>query len=53
MCFNNECARIEIIEVQEKIKVVIHFDREGEPLIIQYWDERTIPYKQYLFTEWI
>lgn len=51
MCQNKECKFIEIIEIRDNIKVVIHYDENDKPILIEYWDERKSPYKQSLFEE--
>jgi hypothetical protein len=40
MCLDEKCGRIDIIEIYDDIKVVIHYERNGnkQPFFIQYWD---------------
>ncbi len=40
MCLDEKCGRIDIIEIYDDIKVVIHYERSGnkQPFFIQYWD---------------
>jgi hypothetical protein len=40
MCQNNNCRFIEIIEIHDNIKVVIHYDKNHKPILIEYWDEK-------------
>jgi hypothetical protein len=49
MCQKKECCSIEIIEIHDKVKVVIHYDKNEKPILIQYWDDRKSPYTQILF----
>lgn len=51
MCLKNNCKYIEIIEIHDNIKIVIHYDDDRKPILIQYWDERKSPYQQFLFEE--
>jgi hypothetical protein len=39
MCLDEKCGRIDIIEIYDDIKVVLHYERGGDkPFFIQYWD---------------
>jgi hypothetical protein len=49
MCQKKECRFVEIIEIHDKIKVVIHYDENDKPILIQYWDERSSKHQQTLF----
>ena len=39
MCQKQNCYHIEIIEIHNNIKIVVHYDKELNPIFIQYWDE--------------
>ena len=39
MCMDEKCGRIDIIEIYDDIKVVLHYEKDGDkPFFIQYWD---------------
>jgi len=39
MCMDEKCGRIDIIEIYDDIKVVLHYEKGGDkPFFIQYWD---------------
>jgi hypothetical protein len=39
MCLDEKCGRIDIIEIYDDIKVILHYERGGDkPFYIQYWD---------------
>jgi hypothetical protein len=33
------CCNIEIIEIHDGVKVVLHYNKDGRPIFIQYWNE--------------
>lgn len=39
MCLKPDCCLIEIIEIKDDIKVVIHYNCLNEPIFIQYWND--------------
>ena len=39
MCRKKKCCNIEIIEIHNGIKVVLHYDKDGIPFFIQYWND--------------
>lgn len=39
MCMKKGCCNIEIIEIHDGVKVVLHYNKDGRPLLIQYWNE--------------
>lgn len=39
MCNKKSCCNIEIIEIHKKIKVVLHYNKDGRPILIQYWND--------------
>ena len=40
MCEHPECKVINIIEINDNgVKVVIHYNSDFEPILIQYWDD--------------
>jgi hypothetical protein len=40
MCLDKKCGRIDIIEIYDNIKVVLHYSKDSnEPFFIQYWDK--------------
>jgi len=39
MCNKKSCCNIEIIEIHRNIKVVLHYNKDGRPIFIQYWNE--------------
>jgi hypothetical protein len=39
MCLKKRCCNIEIIEIHNGIKVVLHYDKDGKPILIQYWND--------------
>lgn len=43
MCLDERCFFIEIIEIHDDVKVVLHFARDNpsEPIFVQYWDNST------------
>lgn len=41
MCQKEECKLIEIIEIKDGVKVVLHYNKYKEPIFIQYWDDNT------------
>lgn len=41
MCSKSNCYYIEIIEIRNEEKVVIHYDPKGKPVLIQYWKDKT------------
>ena len=38
MCSLDNCKSIEIIEIYDGVKVVIHYDENHIPILFQYWD---------------
>jgi hypothetical protein len=49
MCLKTNCFYIECIEIRDNVKVVLHYDRQDKPILIQYWDETKRPNLQLLF----
>ena len=39
MCLRKDCCNVEIIEIHNKVKVVLHYNQDGRPLLIEYWNE--------------
>ena len=39
MCEKKACCNIEIIEIHNGIKVVLHYNKDGRPIQIQYWND--------------
>lgn len=39
MCELTECKFITIIEIKDGVKVVIHYNSDLTPVLIQYWDD--------------
>ena len=39
MCEKKGCCNIEIIEIHNGIKVVLHYNKDGRPILIQYWND--------------
>ena len=39
MCEHENCETIDIIEIHDGVKVVIHYNSDLEPVKIQYWDD--------------
>jgi hypothetical protein len=39
MCQKKECKYIEIIEIEDGVKVMIHYNKQLEPIFIQYFDD--------------
>jgi hypothetical protein len=33
------CCNIEIIEIHDGVKVVLHYNKDGMPILIQYWND--------------
>ena len=38
MCSRDNCKFIEIIEIYDGVKVIIHYDENRVPILFQYWD---------------
>jgi hypothetical protein len=38
MCSRDNCKFIEIIEIYDGVKVIIHYDDNHIPILFQYWD---------------
>ena len=38
MCSKDNCKSIEIIEIYDGVKVIIHYDENRVPILFQYWD---------------
>jgi hypothetical protein len=36
MCLKEDCKYIEIVEVDEFVKILIHYDKSLKPILIQY-----------------
>ena len=51
MCLNKNCCSIDIIEIHDNIKVVIHYDTNKIPFFIQYWDETKPIHEELNFKE--
>ena len=39
MCMKKGCCNIEIIEIHNGVKVVLHYNKDGKPILIEYWNE--------------
>jgi hypothetical protein len=39
MCLKKGCCNIEIIEIHNKVKVVLHYNKDGRPILIEYWND--------------
>ena len=48
MCLKPNCFFIDIVEIRDNVKVVLHYDKKGSPILIQYWDESKTPNTQVL-----
>ena len=40
MCSLDNCKYMEIIEIYDGVKVVIHYDENRVPILFQYWDSK-------------
>jgi hypothetical protein len=49
MCLKPNCRSIDIVEIRDNVKVVLHYDDTYKPILIQYWDETKTPHTQVLF----
>lgn len=38
MCLKTDCKYIEIVEIKDDVKVVLHYAHDGTPVFIQYWN---------------
>ena len=49
MCLKTNCRSIDIIEIRDNVKIVLHYDDTYKPILIQYWDETKRPTVEVLF----
>lgn len=47
MCLKKGCVYIEIIEIRDGVKVILHYDNKGIPIFIQYLDDNTRTTKEF------
>jgi hypothetical protein len=41
MCKRENCKYIELITIQNGVKVVLHYDSKDRPVFIEYWNDNT------------
>ena len=49
MCLKPNCRSIDIVEIRDNVKIVLHYDDCFKPILIQYWDETKRPSMEVLF----